>query len=80
MMQRIDRHEKRNRRQYEQPVEQDRQPVGRSVYESIIPLAFVLSFFCVVLCGFISSRAVIFAIALFGYGWLAIIVGAWLLG
>jgi hypothetical protein len=45
----------------------------------LMPLAFVFSFICVLLCLLIGRQAAILAIAMFGYGWLLLIVGAGLL-
>ena len=60
---------------YQEAVKQHQEPLGRAIYEGVIPLAFVFTFFCVALCALISARCTIFAVALFGYGWLLLIVG-----
>lgn len=57
-------------------VEENQQPISEVVRENVVPLAFLFTFCCMLGSIFVGGRTSIFGVAMFGYGWLLLIVAA----
>ena len=63
-----------NRSENEESIKKNEEPVSWPLNKTIIPFAFLATFIVTVACSFISSRTAIFAVSMFGSGWLIAIV------